>query len=65
MEVIMLEFQDGLARLTPAARHVIATESGHDIQQDQPELVIAVIREVVAAVRDPSTWSAHPVMSAP
>ena len=65
MEAIMLELQDGLARLTPDACHVITTESGHDIHQDQPELVIAAIHEVVAAVRDPSTWSAHPVTPAP
>jgi hypothetical protein len=33
---------------------IIATESGHNIHQDQPELVIDAIQQVVAAVRDPS-----------
>jgi pimeloyl-ACP methyl ester carboxylesterase len=61
-EGIMLALQDDLARLVPNARHVIATESGHDIHQDQPELVIEAVREVVAAVRDSSTW-ASPVAS--
>jgi hypothetical protein len=30
---------------------VIATESGHIIQDDQPELVLDAIRDVVRAVR--------------
>ena len=49
--------QAELAALAPGARQVVATESGHGIQQDQPELVIAAIRQVVEAVRDPSTWA--------
>jgi pimeloyl-ACP methyl ester carboxylesterase len=60
MEGIMLALQGDLVRLVPDAKHVMATESGHDIHQDQPELVIAAIREVVDAVRDPSTWTVHP-----
>lgn len=49
--------QDGLAGLLPDARHVIATESEHYIQLQQPELVIDAVREVVDAVRDPATWA--------
>ena len=49
--------QAELAALVPGARHVVATESGHGIQQDQPDLVVAAIRQVVEAVRDPSTWA--------
>lgn len=52
--------QAELAALTPGARHVVATESGHVIQLDQPELIIAAIEQVVDAVRDPSTWTVHP-----
>jgi pimeloyl-ACP methyl ester carboxylesterase len=48
--------QAELAALAPGARHVVATESGHGIQQDQPDLVVAAIRQVVDAVRDPRTW---------
>jgi hypothetical protein len=47
-----------LASLAPGARQVIVTESEHYIQLQQPELVIAAVRTVVAAVRDPSTWAA-------
>jgi pimeloyl-ACP methyl ester carboxylesterase len=43
--------QRELARLVPGARLVVATESGHDIQHDQPELVLDAIRDVVLAVR--------------
>jgi pimeloyl-ACP methyl ester carboxylesterase len=56
--------QAELAALVPGTRHVIASESGHYIQRDQPELVIAAIRQVVAAVRDPRTWST-PAASTP
>ena len=49
--------QDRLATLVPGARHVIARESEHDIQLQQPELVIDAVRQVVEAVRDPSSWA--------
>jgi pimeloyl-ACP methyl ester carboxylesterase len=57
MEAITLDLQKDLATLVPNAHFGIATESGHDIHQDQPELVIAAIRDVVDAVRDPSSWA--------
>jgi len=47
-----------LAALVPGGRLVIAGESGHYIQLEQPDLVIEAIRQVVDAVRDPSTWPA-------
>jgi pimeloyl-ACP methyl ester carboxylesterase len=49
--------QDRLAALVPGARHVIARESEHYIQLQQPELVIDAVRQVVEAVRDPSSWA--------
>ena len=48
---------ESLATLVPQARFFVATESGHDIHQDQPELVIEAIRQVVEGVRHPDTWS--------
>ena len=48
--------QDRLAALLPDARHVVAHESEHYIQLQQPELVIEAVREVVDAVRDPASW---------
>jgi beta-lactamase class A/pimeloyl-ACP methyl ester carboxylesterase len=59
MEQTWRELQDDLAGLVPNARHVIAERSGHVIQQDQPGLVNEAIRQVVAAVRDPSTWGTN------
>jgi pimeloyl-ACP methyl ester carboxylesterase len=53
--------QARLAALVPDARYVLAAESGHFIQLDQPELVIDAIRDVVAAVRAPGSWSGTPV----
>lgn len=47
---------EDLATLVPHARFTVASESGHDIHQDQPELVIEAIRQVIAGVRTPDTW---------
>jgi pimeloyl-ACP methyl ester carboxylesterase len=57
MERVWQALQAELAGLAPGARHVIATESGHYIQLQQPGLVIDAIRQVVAAVRDPGSWA--------
>ena len=54
------EMQVDLAALVPGARQVIATESGHYVQVDQPALVIEAVRQVVEAVRDPATWGVTP-----
>jgi pimeloyl-ACP methyl ester carboxylesterase len=47
---------EDLATLVPDARFFAAAESGHDIHQDQPQLVIEAIRQVVEGVRAPETW---------
>jgi hypothetical protein len=36
---------------------VIARESEHYIQLQQPELVIEAVRQVVEAVRAPNSWA--------
>ena len=41
-----LRQQEALARLSTRGRHLIATNSGHWIPLDQPELVVHAIREV-------------------
>jgi pimeloyl-ACP methyl ester carboxylesterase len=43
--------QADLVQLSRNSKQVIATTSGHSIHRDDPPLVIAAIREVVAAVR--------------
>jgi pimeloyl-ACP methyl ester carboxylesterase len=57
MEAIMRRLQADTAGLVPGSKHVVATKSGHNIHQDQPELVIEAIRAVVDAVRNPATWT--------
>jgi hypothetical protein len=54
---VWLELQAELAALVPESRQVIATESGHYIQLQQPQLVIDAIQQVVEAVRDPASWA--------
>lgn len=56
MEASMRANYESLATLAPRARFFVASASGHDIHQDQPELVIEAIRQVVAGVRHPDTW---------
>jgi pimeloyl-ACP methyl ester carboxylesterase len=46
--------QDRLAKLTPNAKHITNTNSGHEIHKEHPQLVIDSIREVVQAVRSGS-----------
>ena len=48
--------QEQLATLTPTARFVIATESAHYVQLQQPDLVIEMVQQVVDAVRTPTSW---------
>jgi hypothetical protein len=43
--------QERLAKLVPKEKHMIKTNSGHEIHKEQPQLVIDAIREVVEAVR--------------
>ncbi|MFM0167891.1 alpha/beta fold hydrolase [Paraburkholderia sediminicola] len=64
MERIMSALQKDLSQLASGARFKVAAKSGHNIHQDQPELVIAAIRQVVEAVRDPSVWSPSPASPA-
>ena len=45
------QLQRELAQLVPGGKLVIATQSGHDIPHEQPELVLDAIRDVVLAVR--------------
>jgi hypothetical protein len=47
------EMQAELAGLSPRGERVIAEESSHYIQFDQPELVIAAIRQVLGAQPSP------------
>ena len=48
VDQVSQEMQQELAALSTQGKQVIATESGHMIQSDQPELVIDAIREIVA-----------------
>jgi pimeloyl-ACP methyl ester carboxylesterase len=50
-ERLWRQLQRELARSVPGGRLVVATESGHDIQHEQPELVLDAIGDVVQAVR--------------
>ena len=57
IEAVWLPLQEKLAALVPDSRLIVAEKSAHYIQTAQPELVIASIRQVVDAVRDPGSWT--------
>jgi pimeloyl-ACP methyl ester carboxylesterase len=50
-EAIWAQMQSELAALSPQGRVVVAEESGHSIQLDRPDAVIAAIEEVLASTR--------------
>ncbi|HEX2158676.1 MAG TPA: alpha/beta hydrolase, partial [Actinomycetes bacterium] len=50
-ERLWRQLQRELAQLVDGGRLVVATQSGHNIQDEQPELVLDAIRDVVRAVR--------------
>jgi pimeloyl-ACP methyl ester carboxylesterase len=56
LESFLQAANEDLATLVPNARFFVASDSGHDIHQDQPALVTEAIRQVVAGVRSPDTW---------
>jgi pimeloyl-ACP methyl ester carboxylesterase len=56
MDALWQDLQDQLASLEPNSRHIVAKNSGHAIHQADPDFVVAGIKEVVDAVRDPETW---------
>lgn len=55
VERVWARLQDELAKLVPGAEHLVARRSGHDIQHEQPGLVLREIRKVVTAVREGRT----------
>ena len=56
IEPLLFAANQAQAELVPDARFFHATESGHDIHQDQPALTTEAIRQVIAGVRSPDTW---------
>jgi pimeloyl-ACP methyl ester carboxylesterase len=56
LESVLRAANEKLATLVPNARFFVAKDSGHDIHQDEPELVVEAIRQVVVGVRHPATW---------
>jgi len=60
-----IKAQASLARLFPNAKHITNMNSTHYIHINQPQLVIDSIREVVDAVRNPSSWRRSARMTTP
>lgn len=60
-EIASRQMQSELARLSPQGQLVVAKESGHYIQLDEPRIVIEAIERVVKQVRDDAARRAAPV----
>jgi pimeloyl-ACP methyl ester carboxylesterase len=56
LEGYIKEADEAKVALVPNTRYWIASASGHDIHQDQPELVTEAIQQVLEGVRNPDTW---------
>ena len=56
IDALQLVAQKHLAELVPDATHITRTNSGHDINIEQPQLVIDAVRSVVDAVRSGKTF---------
>ena len=65
---IWMELQEELAQLSTDSIHLLAWDSQHFVQQDQPELVVETVRQVVEAARTGTPLTAlrpSPVLEAP
>jgi pimeloyl-ACP methyl ester carboxylesterase len=49
---ILEQNQRSLAALSPQGKHIIVKQSGHFVQNDEPEVVVEAIREVVDKARE-------------
>jgi pimeloyl-ACP methyl ester carboxylesterase len=61
---LALALQASLSTLTPDARLVVLENSGRRIHADEPQAIVAAIRDVVNAVRDPGAWQDAPATPA-
>ena len=50
-DAIWNELQNDLATRSPKAEHITARQSGHYIQNDEPQLVIDAVKRVIAGSR--------------
>jgi pimeloyl-ACP methyl ester carboxylesterase len=57
LEQSWMRLQQELVALSTNSMHIIATESTHDIQECQPELVVDIIHKLVQDIRTGSTAS--------
>jgi pimeloyl-ACP methyl ester carboxylesterase len=51
LEVTWMELQEDAATLSSNSKLIVVENSGHDIEVDQPEVVVEAIQQVVEAVR--------------
>jgi pimeloyl-ACP methyl ester carboxylesterase len=51
LAAIELELHKAFLEHVPWAKHIVTNKSGHDIHMEEPDLVVAAIREVVEASR--------------
>jgi pimeloyl-ACP methyl ester carboxylesterase len=62
---LALALQASLSTLTPDSHLLILEKSGSNIHTDDPHAIVAAVRGVVEAVRDPGAWAEAAATSAP
>lgn len=59
LEQVRQDLRREVVGLSTRSRHIIGVASGHYVQSDEPDLVIAAVRDVVATVRRESRAGAQ------
>jgi hypothetical protein len=52
MERLWLQMQRELAHLSSQSCHLIASKSGHLIHEDEPTVIVELVRQMVVQVRE-------------
>jgi pimeloyl-ACP methyl ester carboxylesterase len=60
LERAWTEAQEELTHPSTSSSHTVVNGSGHNIQLDRPELVIAAIRQIADKYREQERRGAHP-----
>jgi pimeloyl-ACP methyl ester carboxylesterase len=57
LDTIWKELVAEQATLIPGGRLVVAAESGHRVEAEQPAVIVDAVMQVIMAARDPNNWA--------
>jgi len=59
-EALLRRLHQEITALVPSGEDTVVEGIGHTIHQERPDVVIAAIERVAAAIRDPDSWATPP-----